>query len=692
MTSISPSVLPVLDPATVHRAVLSNGLTVIVRRDTSAPVVAINTYVKAGYFDETDDVVGIAHVLEHMFFKGTDRRGVGEISKQTKAAGGYLNAHTIYDHTSYYTVLPASSFRAGLEIQFDAYANSMIAADELAKELEVIIQEAKRKADNPSAVATETLFEVLHDKHRMRRWRIGREAGLRRLDRDAMVHFYRNFYRPGTTILSIVGDLDPDDVMRDVGGLYGRLPAGEPVRYPGPNEDESVGFRYRELSGDVAQAQLAMGWRTPSTLHPDTPALELAAAVLGAGRASRLYRSVRERQLASSISAYNYTPTELGVFVVHAEAQSDTVSDAARGAWHQIRAIRDEGVDLHELERARRLLESRWIRRLETMEGQASHLAEWESLGDWTLSDQFLERLLTTTPEQVADAVRKYLTPNRAGVVIYRPASAPPVAADAKQMFALLAEPKPAPLLSSPPRAAFAGPATLGMPSLEIEEGGARVYRTPGGVPIMVKRKPGALVAHLGVYALGGARDESAERSGITTLLSRTALKGTTRRTATQIAEDAELLGGSVGSTVASEYFGWSISVPTKNASAALELLADVVQNATIPEDALETERSVALSDVATLRDDMFRYPLRLAMAAAFGDHPYGRSALGSEMSLPTISAADVREWHRSHTLNAPTVIVLVGDFDGAEAAADVSRHFTRLRMAEPSRVDARGR
>src|SRR6478672_12910123 len=141
-----------IDPASVQRTVLANGLTVLIRRDTSAPVVAIVTHVKAGYFDETDDVSGIAHVLEHMFFKGTARRGVGEIAKQTKASGGYLNAHTIYDHTSYYAVLPSSGFEAGLDIQADAYAHSVVDAEELAKELEVIIQEAKRKLDNPSAV------------------------------------------------------------------------------------------------------------------------------------------------------------------------------------------------------------------------------------------------------------------------------------------------------------------------------------------------------------------------------------------------------------------------------------------------------------------------------------------------------------------------------------------------------------
>ena len=102
-----------LDPATIRRTTLSNGLRVLVRRDASAPVVAIVTYVSAGYFDETDDVIGIAHVLEHMYFKGTPSRGVGEIARQTKAVGGYLNAATIYDHTSYYTVLPRRASRPG---------------------------------------------------------------------------------------------------------------------------------------------------------------------------------------------------------------------------------------------------------------------------------------------------------------------------------------------------------------------------------------------------------------------------------------------------------------------------------------------------------------------------------------------------------------------------------------------------
>ena len=442
MTGIA-EVASFISPDSVVRTILPNGLTVLVRPDHSAPVVAIVTVVKAGYFDETDDVVGIAHVLEHMFFKGTEKRGVGEIAKQTKAAGGYLNAHTIYDNTTYYTVLPAAGFAAGLEIQADAYAHSLIDAGELARELEVIIQEAKRKTDNPSALVTESLYELLHDRHRMRRWRIGHEAGLRRLDRDAMHRFYRNFYRPSNTVVAIAGDVDADDAIERINALYGELPQGSPERNAGPAEGHHDDFRYRELAGDITQSQLVLGWRTMPALHEDTPILDVVAGLLGSGRASRLYRSLRDRKLASSVSVYNYTPTEVGVFVTHAEMSPEKIADAAGAIWEEVRALREDPIDPAELERVRRIFESRWIRRLETMEGQANHLAEWEALGAWQLGDEYLARVMSVTAEDVRRVARHYLAPERAGVVAYRPAKGTPVAADEREMLAILETRRP---------------------------------------------------------------------------------------------------------------------------------------------------------------------------------------------------------------------------------------------------------
>ena len=278
----------------VHEYSLANGLMVLMHEDHSAPVVAIVTHVKAGYFDEPDKLVGISHVLEHMYFKGTERRGAGEIAQETKAAGGYLNAGTIYDHTSYYTVLPSSSLEMGLDIQADALKHSQIDVDELARELLVIIQEAKRKLDNPSAVATETLYEEMFDAHPIRRWRVGTEEGLKRLRREDVWTYYRNFYRPSNIVLVVAGDVDPARTLELVERHYGDLAPGEPVREPRPQEPPRRAFRLREIEGEVVHTYVELGWRTPETAHPDTVVLDLLSAILGQGRASRLYRGVRE--------------------------------------------------------------------------------------------------------------------------------------------------------------------------------------------------------------------------------------------------------------------------------------------------------------------------------------------------------------------------------------------------------------
>jgi zinc protease len=642
--------------------------------------------VKAGYFDETDDVVGIAHVLEHMYFKGTGRRGVGEISRETKALGGYINAGTIYDHTSYYTVVPSSGFERALDIQVDAYANSVIDAQELSRELDVIIQEAKRKRDNPSAVSVETLYSLLYEKHRMRRWRIGTEEELRTLTRDHLISFYRAFYRPQATILSIVGDIDPDIALRAVEGYYGSLTALPVARKPGPDEPERSGFRYREISGDITQTQLDFGWRTQGTLHSDTAPLELAAAVLGSGRASRLYRAVRERELAASVTAYDYTPTELGVFVMRAEGPPSSARDAARAMWDQLRTVRESGVGKDELWRVRRLIEARWIRQLETMDGQANYLAHWEALGDWMLGDRFLERLLTVSPEMVTDVARRYLTPERAAVLAYRPTSSPPIARDSDEMLrALDRTPRPEPLPVTPPFQARKPASSEHPPELERVTAGVHVYRSELGLPILVRPKPsdGPSLVHAGAYVLGGATAEPELHAGLTMLMTRTALKGTDRRSAECIAEEAELLGGAIATSAGSEIFGWGMSVPSGYIAAALELLADVALCATIPEEALDTERTIALAGLEQLRDDMYRYPMRLLTRAAFPDHPYGVPVNGFESSLATIDAARVREWHRSRVLRSHAVVVIVGDVDPDEAAAAAARHFRRIQPAE---------
>jgi zinc protease len=170
--------------------------------------------------------------------------------------------------------------------------------------------------------------------------------------------------------------------------------------------------------------------------------------------------------------------------------------------------------------------------------------------------------------------------------------------------------------------------------------------------------------------------------------MARTAIKGTARRTAAQLAEESETLGGSIAPSAGAESFGWSFSVPARHTDAAMALLAEVVTAASFAEEAISTEKTIAIADLALLRDDMYRYPTRLLMQGAFAGHPYGVPANGVEQSISRIEADRVRAWHRQQVLEGAAVIAIVGDVDPDEAALLAANRFDAVRLREPAALD----
>jgi zinc protease len=214
------------------------------------------------------------------------------------------------------------------------------------------------------------------------------------------------------------------------------------------------------------------------------------------------------------------------------------------------------------------------------------------------------------------------------------------------------------------------------------------VYRTATGIPILVRRKASAIV-HLGVHIVGGASDEPVDYAGLTSIMARTAIKGTERRTAAQLAEESETLGGSISPSTGAESFGWSFSVPVRQMDAAMALLAEVVTQASFPDEAIATEKTIAIADLALLRDDMYRYPTRLLVQAAFAGHPYGVPANGMEQTIARIDTDRVRAWHRENVLEGSAVIAIVGDVEADDVAALAASRFDTLRIREPAPLEA---
>lgn len=670
-----------LHGAPTYERRLANGLTLLVRQDRSSPVVAIVTHVRAGYFNEPDRLVGISHVLEHMYFKGTERRGVGELARETKAAGGYLNAGTIYDRTSYYTVLPSSALELGLDIQADALLNSAINEDELRRELLVIIQEAKRKLDNPRAVAAEALYEEMFDVHPMRRWRIGREEGLKRLSRADVWEYYQNLYRPANIVVVVAGDVEPDRVYELADRFYAPMPEGELVDEPARNEPDRQRFRFREISGDIVQTHLEWGWRSPGTLHPDTAPLDLLATVLGQGRASRLFRGVREAGRVTSISAYNYTPTELGVFGISAELRPEEALGALGAIWREVADLSHRGVSAAELERAKSIAEARLLRRTESVEGQANLLAEWQALGSWQLVEEVLDRLLATTVEDLQRVAAQYLGLEQATVLLYRPASSPALVGTADEIEGMITAASTrkadsagaveahasvsadSPVHREDERLAGAAP----FHEVRVEDG-VHLFELANGVRVGIKPRHTSPLVSMGVFWRSGSVHERPENAGITGLLARLSLKGTRNRPAPQIAEETEMLGGAIAPGVSPDLVHWTLTVPSRHFARGFGLLAEVALDPAFPEADLERERTIALSDLEQLRDDMYRYPLRLFLQAAFRDHPYGFSPAVAESGIRSVTRQQLHEWHGRELLEAPPLVLVVGDVDAHEA------------------------
>ncbi len=656
-----------------HRERLDNGLTVVIREDHSAPVVAIVTHVRTGYLDEPDALTGISHVLEHMFFKGTPRLGPGDLGRETRALGGVLNASTGYDRTLYYTVVPSHATDRALALQADALLHSTIDEAELARELGVILQEARRKLDSPAAVAAESLYETMFDAHRLRRWRIGTEDGLSRLTRTDVLDWYRSTYRPERTVLVVAGDVDVGQTLIRVREAYSALRAQGGAPAAGPAEPARRAFRFRELSGDTQRTWLEWGWRTHGPLHEDTPLLDVLAVVLGQGRASRLYRGVREPGLASQIGARNATHRDTGVFGVSAVTEPADALDAAAAIAAEVRAVARDGVEDGEVERARSIAEARLLRTLETVQGQATLLAEWQALGDWRLFETYLERIQSATAADLVNLAGACLPLDSATVLLYRPDSARSVGAEAVEE-ALQRMPSPVARPGAPSTRPV--PKRLNAPARRTAvDGDVEDWVLDDGARcVILPRRSAPLVSIAAVFP-GGAASEDAATAGMTDLMARASLRGTLKRSGAQIAVETEALGGSIAPSVEPDTFSWSLTVPARHLETGLGLLLDVVHAPAFPADETSTERDIALARLRQERDDMFGYPIRLALEAGFDGDAYGLTLEQAEVALHAAHASRVRDWYARTVQRTAPLLVIVGDVDPDAAARLAARH-----------------
>jgi zinc protease len=483
--------------------------------------------------------------------------------------------------------------------------------------------------------------------------------------------------------------VDPDEALARAREAYGDWPAAAGDVGPSPEEPSRREVRARTLRGDVAQAELVLGWRAVPPLHPDAPALDAAATVLGSGRGRWLNRRLREPGIVTWAAAHHYAPTEVGVLSVSAELRPARVGEALDGVAETVSRLTLLGPTEEELARARTLLRARWARRLESMEGRASALAAAEALDGVELLDREYAAIQALRPEEVREASARYLHPDAVSAVVYLP---PDQGEDLSsdrlaRIFAVTGLERAA--ATSPPSPPVPG-AVHGRAALRRREGD--VLHTPlEGVDLLVRRKPGVPLVALGLY-VGKPDSDPPAQAGLGALTIRSSIRGAGPYDAGALAFAFERLGGSVAPGAASDWLGFGASVLADRLAEAAVLLDLVYREPHLGETDVRAERGLMVAEAEQVADDMFRYPFQLAFSAAYGERGYGLPVGGLPRTLPGIEADDVRSWHGRSLVPVRPVVIAVGDVDVERAsdqlAAVFGGHPARPATGEPAPVE----
>jgi len=638
----------------VHKTVLDNGLTILVREDHSAPVVTAQAWCRAGSITEGKYMgAGISHVLEHMLFKGTPTRGVASIPQEIQRKGGYMNAYTSFEQTVYYISLPSENWQTASDILADCMMNATIPEDELLKEKQVILREMAMGVDDPGRRSSRLLWNTAYITHPYRFPVIGYPDIYNRITRDDVVAYYKKYYVPNNLIFVLVGDIKNDEVVARLKDLTKdfKMNAVEPATVP--VEPPQVSTRERFEEAPVQLSSINLAWHIPAVTHPDVPALDVLGLVAGQGRSSRLYREIQQKQgLVHSISSGAYTPGSPGLFVVSASADADKRDTAITAIRQEVSKLTKESITAEECAKAIKNFVSDHYANLKTVEGQAADIAHNEFLvGDPNYSATYLTALRKVTPADVLRVAQKYLTDDNLTITALSPTGT-----NAKKVTAI------------------AGKADITIQRFEL----------PNGLRILVREDHKLPFVDFQALCKGGVIAETAGNNGITKLAARMFVKGTKTRTAEQIADTVESLGADLNGFAGNNSFGVSARAMTEDFDKILDLFTDVLQNPTFPDDKLTRERDVQLAEIKSEQDQVLKSCQQLLRETMFAKHPYRFNILGTPDTLGKLTTKDLAEFQRRYVVPNNMVIAIFGDVNAADIRKKIEAKFGALKPGKP--------
>jgi zinc protease len=646
---------PALPPNTAQFHTLPNGLEVIVAEDQAHPVASVQLWVKAGSLHEEQWTgAGLAHLVEHMMFKGTGKRGATQIAQDIQSRGGQVNAYTTYNRTVYWIDGVAEEVDGYLEILADMARGSLFDAGELVREQEVIRREFAMDNDDPQSAVQRLLQATAFREHPMRHPVIGHLEVFNQAGRGDVAGFHARHYVPNNCFLVIAGGVDGAVVKESVEKYFAsweRKPY-EPVVMPEEPEQTAPRSARREFPTDIAR--LSLGWQIPGDAHEDKAALDVLAFLLGGGRSSRLNLEIRERLgVAHYVGAGTWSALERGLFIVEAETDAADLDAAETAIGRVMEEMRSQGPRPEELNKAVRMTLSHALRVRTTTRGVASVLANsWLAVGDLDHDRAYLDRVKSLTVADMISAARKYVVEGRRTRVSLHP----------EGTLAKIAR---------------NGAATV--------RGGVQRFELANGLTLLVNRDARLPLVSVRAQFLAGVPVETETTAGVTQVAAQWLTKGTARRSDEEIAALLEDRGGSLMANGDAHRLFAGAEVMRGDEGLALDVISEILLAPSFPAEHLPKIQKRQQAALREELEDPLTVALRRARREIFGGLPYERTALGTVESVAALSGDRCREAWRRAVQGRNGVLSVFGDVEPDRVRDQVEQYFATLTPGEKS-------
>ena len=642
---------------------LSNGLQVIFHLDRKLPVVHVNLWYHVGSKNEKVGRTGFAPLFEHMMFEGSKNASQHYLTYMEKAGAnlreGGVNGTTSFDRTNYFETVPSEALEYVLWLESDrmGYLTDVLTQEKLDNQRDVVKNERRQSYENvPYGRAFQMIFENLFPEGHPYSWLvIGSQEHLNVASTEDVKEFFNTYYTPNNCSLVIAGDFETDEARGLVEKYFGPFHPGPPLERPRLWIPRLDGEKRISVSDRVPQERAYVVWPSPAYFHSGDAELDLASRILSQGKNSRLYKTlVYDKQIASDVSAFNYSLEISGVFGVVATARpGQRLEEIGKVIDEEIERFAESGPSEEELNRERAKQEFDFVSGLERIGGfggKADLLNQYNTyLGSPDYFQKDYERYQKCSVTDIRQVVRQYLKPGDRLVISFVPEqSERPKMTDAER--------NKVPHMGS--KRTFRPPTFCSK-------------KLPNGLTVILSERHELPKVAVGLALKSGATADPATKPGVASMTAEMLDEGTTSRTALQIQAELDRLGASLSSSAGLETSNVRLETLKKNLKPTLQLMADLVLHPTFPKEELERQRKWRLDSILQERNDPPTIASKVFRSILFGaKHPFGREIDGNESSIKVLTRADLEGFYQTFWKPNNAVIIFAGDITLEEATS----------------------